>query len=294
MSNHPVRVLIVEQNPDLGEIIRQVLDQEGYAALWQQPGADLLGDIRNGQPDLVVLDLPPRAGDSANGMHGLLDALRVDRDTAGIPVLAISTSDRLAQLAAASYNIRATLTKPFNLDDFLQSVQDALDRPPLRATVPASIEPSKLFQEVEQVFARRSREALLSWVQRLQTEEPWRSRNDLRLVDMLDTVPVLFEAVVASLQYGDGDNYLVEHPEAFDRIYYHAVQRHEQQIPLWAVVREYTLLRHELWKLLRRTLSGRVLTDEVFDLEHAVNYTLDRIIEATIPAYLDAVEAEVS
>lgn len=294
MSNRPGRVLIVEQNPDLAEIIRQVLEQEGYVAHWRQPGAGLFEEIRNEQPDLIVLDLPPRAGDRANGMQRLLDELRTDQDTAGIPVIAISTSDRLAQLATASYNIRGTLTKPFNLDDFLQHVQDALDRPPLRASVPTSVEPSKLFQEVEQVFARRSREALLSWVQRLQIEEPWRSRDDLRLVDMLDTVPVLFEAVVATLQYGDGDNYLSEHPEAFERIQHHAQQRHEQQIPLWAVVREYTLLRRELWKLLRRTLSGRVLNDEVFDLEHAVNYGLDRILEATVPAYLNAAAGRTS
>jgi CheY-like chemotaxis protein len=75
---------------------------------------------REKKPDLILLDLhlPDIPG------HEVLDRLRADPATANIPVVVISadaTAGAQARLRAAG--ARGYLTKPIDLDEFLQVVE---------------------------------------------------------------------------------------------------------------------------------------------------------------------------
>jgi two-component system response regulator AdeR len=51
------RVLIVEDDGDLREVVRQTLEDEGFQTIEASHGADALGYIRREAPDLVLTDL---------------------------------------------------------------------------------------------------------------------------------------------------------------------------------------------------------------------------------------------
>lgn len=286
MSSTRPRVHIVEGDPGLGELEALILQEEGYDAVWELLSSETIEHIRRQPPALILLETAPtRDGDSS--AFRFLDDLRALPLTAGIPVVVMTTIQDIAEQAHASYNVRAVLQKPFDIVDLTGKVRVALDHPPLQAAIPPDVEPGGLLQVAERVLSRRSRDVMLAWVQRLKMEDPWRSRDDLRLSALFDTVPVLLETVVAALRYGGGNRYLAAHPEAFRRVRGHAAERRMQGIPLHAAVREYTLLRHEVLLLLERSLPENASTREVFALQYAVNDALDRVIEATIPAYLE-------
>jgi CheY-like chemotaxis protein len=51
------RVLVVEDEQDVAELIRYHLAKEGYAVLVTPNGADAVTQVRESRPDVVLLDL---------------------------------------------------------------------------------------------------------------------------------------------------------------------------------------------------------------------------------------------
>jgi hypothetical protein len=214
--------------------------------------------------------------------------MRIDRATSHIPVVVMVSDEEVGGRALSSYNVRASVLKPFDLPQFLAKVQEALQLPAILPTLPLNrAEGDGILGQAQRILAEHSPEALFEWIQRLQGEEPWKYRRGLRLAGFIDYVPTLVEAVSAALLYRDPEEFFRHHPDALERARLHAVIRRKQAIPLAAVIREYTLLRNEIWKILCRFLPGEISIDEVLALQVAVNLTLDRIIETTIPAYLE-------
>ena len=93
-----------------------------YAAPSGEIGLDL---ARAQRPDVIVLDL------NLPGMGGfeVLERLRRDPETAGIPVIALTASampsDVKRGLAAGFFRY---LAKPLKFDEFLSCIDDALSR----------------------------------------------------------------------------------------------------------------------------------------------------------------------
>ncbi len=114
----------------------------------------------------------------------------------------------------------------------------------------------------------------------------WRDRPDLHLAAVLDHTPVLMEAVSAALVHGDSERFFREHPDAEARVLEHARIRCSQRLSLDSLIREYTLLRDEIWASLSRHLPGPIQASDLYPLQQAVSGTLDAILERTIPEYL--------
>jgi len=119
------RVLVVEDDPDIADLIVHALERAGYDASSVASGTDGLASIRARPPDLLVLDrmLP--------GMDGLdvCRALRADRQTAAVPVIMVTAraeeTDRVTglDLGADDY-----LTKPFSPRELVARVKALLRR----------------------------------------------------------------------------------------------------------------------------------------------------------------------
>jgi DNA-binding response OmpR family regulator len=119
------RVLVVEDDPDIAELIVMSLVREGHDASAIVNGAEAIASVRSGPPDLVVLDrmLP--------GMDGLevCRRLRADRTTAAVPVIMVTAraeeADRIAglELGADDY-----VTKPFSPRELMARVKALLRR----------------------------------------------------------------------------------------------------------------------------------------------------------------------
>ena len=121
-SRRPL-VLVVEDDPDLGETIVTFLKDEGLDAKLARDGDQAMRLVDQAAPSAMILDLmmPRRDGFS------VLRELRADGRIARLPIIVVTAifglSERLyaTELGAADY-----VTKPFELDELLERVRNVL------------------------------------------------------------------------------------------------------------------------------------------------------------------------
>ena len=111
MTAAPV-VLIVEDNPRNLKLVRDVLNHAGYRTLEAGNAEDGLALARADRPSLVLMDV------QLPGMDGVeaLAQLRTDRETAGIPVVALTAfamKDDRERFASAGFD--GYLEKPLDV-----------------------------------------------------------------------------------------------------------------------------------------------------------------------------------
>ncbi len=117
-------VLVVDDEPDVRLIARLVLTAAGFEVREVGSGDAALAELRTASaPDVVLLDL------RMPGLHGweVLRHLRADDVLRSLPVV-VFTADLDSQ-ADAPKELRdgdVLLTKPFQADDLLRAVQDAV------------------------------------------------------------------------------------------------------------------------------------------------------------------------
>ena len=118
-------VLIVEDDPDILELLRFNLQQEGFSVSTAADGATALEKVKRRPPDLVVLDL------ALPGLSGLevCRRLREHPDWRRIPVIMVTAkaeeADRVVglELGADDY-----VTKPFSVRELMARVRAVLRR----------------------------------------------------------------------------------------------------------------------------------------------------------------------
>jgi len=116
-------VLVVEDDPDLGDTIVTFLKDEGLDAKLARDGDQAMRLVDQLNPSAMILDLmmPRRDGFS------VLRELRADGRIGHLPVIVVTAifglSERLyaTELGAADY-----VTKPFELDELLERVRNVL------------------------------------------------------------------------------------------------------------------------------------------------------------------------
>jgi DNA-binding response OmpR family regulator len=116
-------VLVVEDDPTLGDVMLTALKDDGLDAKLAHDGDQAMRDVDDLSPSVMVLDLmmPKRDGFS------VLRELRADGRISHLPVIVVTAifgmSERLyaTELGAADY-----VTKPFELDDLVSRVRALL------------------------------------------------------------------------------------------------------------------------------------------------------------------------
>jgi CheY-like chemotaxis protein len=121
------KILIVDDDPDFVEATRMVLESAGYKVLSAVDGDDGLRQVREVQPDLVILDVI---------MKTVLDGLYVSRQMAEDPtqrntpilmVTSIANSDYAALFPTDEYvHINDFVSKPIAPEDLLRRVKTLL------------------------------------------------------------------------------------------------------------------------------------------------------------------------
>ena len=120
-------VLIVEDDPALGDVVVSALRDDGLDAKLARDGDQAMRFVDDLAPAVMVLDLmmPRRDGFS------VLRELRADGRIAQLPVIVVTAifglSERLyaTELGAADY-----ITKPFDVDDLIGRVRRLVPRMP--------------------------------------------------------------------------------------------------------------------------------------------------------------------
>ena len=117
------RILIVEDQEDVAQLIDIVLKNEGYTVAIARDGAQGLILARDWKPDLILMDIMLPGVDGGK----LIARLRKEVETRDLPIIAMSASrtlrDRTPELAAD-----ALLPKPFDVDTLLVQVKFLLSR----------------------------------------------------------------------------------------------------------------------------------------------------------------------
>lgn len=117
------RILVCDDTPDILEMVKFILEGEGYEVLTASAGRDVLGAIQARKPDLVLLDLRMPGLDG----FGVLRELRLQSREAP-PVIVWSAKgmeeDRKAAIAAGA---RGYLYKPFSVAQLLAAIHGQLN-----------------------------------------------------------------------------------------------------------------------------------------------------------------------
>jgi two-component system, OmpR family, alkaline phosphatase synthesis response regulator PhoP len=123
------KILVVEDEPDILEVIQYNLEREGNKVIACRNGEAGLSRIRTEDPDLVILDL------MLPGMDGVEVCRQVKADpvTRAIPIIMVTAkgeeSDVVLGLGLGADDY---ITKPFSPRELLARVQVVLRRGPLR------------------------------------------------------------------------------------------------------------------------------------------------------------------
>ena len=117
------KILAVDDEPDVLLIVKTGLEMEGYDVLTASDGFQALARAREDHPDLILLDVMMPKMDGFE----VLENLKADEATATIPVIMLTgLSDRTKIQKALVSGIRWYVVKPFDFDDLLGKVRQAL------------------------------------------------------------------------------------------------------------------------------------------------------------------------
>lgn len=120
----PIRLVCIEDEPDMIDLVRLILSREGYEVIGVPGGAKGLETVENLKPDLVLLDLMMPDMDGWE----VYQRMKANPNTKHIPVIVVTARaqsiDRVLGLHIAK--VDDYITKPFGPAELLTSIERVL------------------------------------------------------------------------------------------------------------------------------------------------------------------------
>jgi DNA-binding response OmpR family regulator len=140
------RVLVVEDDPDIGDVVRRSLRREGYDVRLACDGSEALDEAAVFEPDAVVLDLGLPKIDGLD----VSKRLRADGD---VPILMLTARDSVeARVEGLDSGADDYLVKPFDLQELLARLRALLRRRPPRGSASLIVGDLRLNPATREVF----------------------------------------------------------------------------------------------------------------------------------------------
>jgi phosphate regulon transcriptional regulator PhoB len=121
----PKKILVVDDEKDIVELIAYNLEKEGFAVIKAYDGNEALEIVRTKKPDLIILDL------MLPGIQGL-DVCRMVRIQSGrevIPIIMLTAkNDDLDKILGLEMGADDYITKPFNIRELIARVRAVMRR----------------------------------------------------------------------------------------------------------------------------------------------------------------------
>jgi len=128
------KILVVDDEEDVLEVLRLVLAKNGYEVLTATSGMDSLTRAQSEIPDLIVLDIMMHQMDGWE----VLKLFKLDERTSGIPVVILSArvepKDKIRGLQEGAIDY---VTKPFAVREILTRIAAILGQSPAPPAGPA-------------------------------------------------------------------------------------------------------------------------------------------------------------
>jgi two-component system, OmpR family, response regulator VicR len=115
-------VLVVDDEPVLRAIVREILDEEGYAVIEAADGRVALEIMESARPDLVLMDVMMPGVDGREAYR----QLRSHPEHRHIPVIMMSAA---IQPHGLDPTIAGFMAKPFDLNQLVQLVARLIGHP---------------------------------------------------------------------------------------------------------------------------------------------------------------------
>ena len=121
----PSRVLIVEDEPDIRELVVHHLKREGYQVSAASSGEEALRQVQAAPPDLVILDLMMPA---MNGLE-VCRRLRQDPSTVSLPIVMLTAKgDEVDRVLGLEIGADDYVSKPFSPRELLARIRAVVRR----------------------------------------------------------------------------------------------------------------------------------------------------------------------
>jgi len=116
------QILVVDDEPQIRQTLRTILESAGYAVVTAESGEDAIRAFAQCRPDLILMDL------LIPGMGGI-EAVRQLRECSSVPIIVLSAvSDEDRKVQALELGADDYVTKPFNVKELTARIRAALRR----------------------------------------------------------------------------------------------------------------------------------------------------------------------
>ena len=112
------KILVIDDHKPILEIVKIILDNEGYDVETISDWPEVFGKIKTYKPDLIILDIFISGADG----RVICKELKKSKTTVNIPVILFSATNRLEAYTKDS-NAQGYLKKPFETEDLINIVK---------------------------------------------------------------------------------------------------------------------------------------------------------------------------
>ncbi len=145
--DRPPRVLVVEDDDAIAQVLMRSLRMEGYEVRVAEDGPVALDQAHGFLPDLVVLDL------GLPGMDGLEVARELRRQSDDVPILVLTARDAVeSRVEGLDAGADDYLVKPFERQELLARLRALLRRRPPRGQAVLTVGDLRLNPDTHEVL----------------------------------------------------------------------------------------------------------------------------------------------
>ncbi len=123
----PKRILVVDDSPEILELLRDLLTEEGYFVITRSESLHELDTVRLADPNLIILDHLHKGID---GSQDILAQLKESVDLSDVPVIictGLSHAGAALREQLKPLNVEL-LIKPFDIDELLATVKRMIEQ----------------------------------------------------------------------------------------------------------------------------------------------------------------------
>jgi len=143
----PARVLVVEDDDAIAQVLQRSLRMEGYEVRVAEDGVSALEQAHVFLPDLVILDL------GLPGLDGLEVARRLRSQADDVPILVLTARDAVeSRVEGLDAGADDYLVKPFERQELLARLRALLRRRPPRGQANLTVGDLKLNPDTHEVW----------------------------------------------------------------------------------------------------------------------------------------------
>jgi two-component system, NtrC family, response regulator PilR len=224
-DRRPPRILVVDDERSMRELLAIVLRREGYEVLLAENGRTAVDALEREPVDLLISDIKMP---DMSGVDVLRAAKKVDPDILGIMITAFASTETAVEamrLGACDY-----LSKPFDVDLLKMKVREKIENRQLRQ---------------ENVLLKRS----LGLAHQF-TNIIGRSEAMLAVFKMIETVSRTNSTILLTGESGTGKGLVAQ------AIHFHSLRREKPMVSLNCGAMPETLLESELFGHMRGAFTG--------------------------------------